>query len=210
MDTKNSSPSSANSVLIVKYTFRFLSFLVFAGLLWFSADKFLGDDEPKSPTELLVMTMHSDGRYIAELAVLAVESPCEVSYKDSLDDFLVRKITVKGKFVVKYGVNIEQDWRTKTDFSGNEIALGGLQATVISCELVPDSLQWEINDFPGKRVTDEYKAVMVNRLLREALAGASANSLMLDLARKKFCEKMSELLRDKSGNDNLSIKPILG
>lgn len=210
MDTKNSSPSSANSVLIVKYTFRFLSFLVFAGLLWYAAYKFLGDDEPKSSTELLVMTMNSDGRYIAELAVLAVESPCEVSYKDSQDDFLVRKITVKGQFIVKYGVNIENDWRTKTDFSGNEIALGGLQATVMSCELVPDSLQWEINDFPGKRVTDEYKAGMVNRLQREARSGASANSLMLDLAREKFCKKMSELLRDKSGNENLSIKPILG
>ena len=210
MDTKNSSPSSANSVLIVKYTFRFLSFLVFAGLLWFAADKFQDDDESKSSTELLVKIMNSNGRYIAELAVLAVESPCEVSYKDSQDDFLVRKITVKGKFVVKYGVNIEQDWRTKTDFSGNEIALGGLQATVISCELVPDSLQWEINDFPGKRVTDEYKAVMVNRLQREARAGAAANSFMLELARKQFCEKMAEILRKKSGNEDLSIKPILG
>ena len=210
MGTNTTTSSSANSVLIVKYTFRFLSFLVFAGLLWFAADKFLGDDESKSSTELLVMTMNSDGRYIAELAVLAVESPCEVSYKDSQDDFLVRKITVKGQFVVKYGVNIEQDWRTKTDFSGNEIALGGLQATVISCELVTDSLQWEINDFPGKRVTDEYKAVMVNRLQREARAGAAANSFMLELARKQFCEKMAEILRKKSGNEDLSIKPILG
>ena len=210
MGTNTTTPSSANSVLIVKYTFRFLSFLLFIALLWYGVDKFLGKDEPKSQTELLVTTMHSDGRYIAELAVLAIESPCEVSYKDSQDDFLVRKITVKGKFVVKYGVNIEQDWRPKSDFSGNEIALGGLQATVISCELVPDSLQWEIDDFPGKRVTDEYKADMVNRLQREARAGASANSFMKEIARKQFCEKMTEMLREKSGNENLTIKPILG
>ncbi len=210
MGTNTTTPSSANSVLIVKYTFRFLSFLLFIALLWYGVDKFLGKDEPKSPTELLVTTMHSDGRYIAELAVLAIESPCEVSYKDSQDDFLVRKITVKGKFMVKYGVNIEQDWRPKSDFSGNEIALGGLQATVISCELVPDSLQWEIDDFPGKRVTDEYKADMVNRLQREARAGASANSFLKEIARKQFCEKMTEMLRDKSGNENITIKPILG
>ena len=210
MGTNTTTSSSANSVLIVKYTFRFLSFLLFIALLWYGVYKFQGNDEPKSPTELLVTIMNSNGRYIAELAVLAIESPCEVSYKDSQDDFLVRKITVKGKFLVKYGVNIEQDWRPKSDFNGNEIALGGLQATVITCELVPGSLQWEIDDFPGKRVTDEYKADMVNRLQREARAGASANSFMKDIARKQFCDKMTEMLRDKSGNRNLNIKPILG
>ena len=209
MDTKNSSPSSANSVLIVKYTFRFLSFLVFAGLLWFAADKFLGDDEPDTPAEILVTTMQSDGRYIAELAVLAFESPCEVVYKDSQDDFMRRTITVKGQFKVKYGVNVDQDWKETTDFSGNAISLGGLRAGVISCELVPDTLQWEIHDFPGKRVTDEFKAGMVNQLQRKARDGAAANSFMLELARKQFCEKMTEILRKKSGNNLLDIKPTL-